>query len=142
MHFACHGSFDPEEHEQSIIYLEGGDKLKSRDIAGERRNFGKDRPFVFINACQTGRADFSLVGIGSWADKFVNAKSSGFLGSSWEVNDGLAYRFSESFYSALRRGDTIGEAMKEARTEIRGEPDPTWLAYTLYADPLARVTFS
>jgi hypothetical protein len=142
LHFACHGSFDPEEHEQSVVYLEGDDKLKSRDIAGERRNFGKDRPFVFINACQTARADFSLVGIGSWADKFINANSSGFLGSSWEVNDRLAYRFSEAFYSALRRGVTIGEAMREARNAIRGEADPTWLAYTLYADPLARVTFS
>jgi hypothetical protein len=142
LHFACHGSFDPEEHEQSVVYLEGDDKLKSRDIAGERRNFGKDRPFVFINACQTARADFSLVGIGSWADKFIQANSSGFLGSSWEVNDRLAYRFSEAFYSALHRGKTIGEAVREARTEIRGEPDPTWLAYTLYADPLARVTFS
>ena len=141
IHFACHGSFDPEEHEQSVLYLQGRDKLKSRDIAGERRNFGKDRPFVFINACQTARADFSLVGIGSWADKFIKANSSGFLGSSWEVNDELAYRFSRSFYSALLEGKTVGEAMIRARLEIRHEPDPTWLAYTLYADPLAKVIF-
>ena len=141
IHFACHGSFDPEEHEQSVLYLHGRDKLKSRDIAGERRNFGKDKPFVFINACQTARADFALVGIGSWADKFINANSSGFLGSSWEVNDELAYRFSRSFYGALLEGKTVGEAMREARLEIRGEPDPTWLAYTLYADPLAKVVF-
>lgn len=142
IHFACHGSFDPTEHEQSIVYLEGDDKLKSRDISGERRNFGRDKPFVFINACQTSRADFSLVGIGSWADKFVNAKSSGFLGASWEVDDGLASVFSMAFYDNLCKGMTIGEAMKGARTKIKGKPDPTWLAYTLYADPLAKIVFS
>ena|GEM_PF-2277810 len=142
LHFACHGSFDPTEHEQSIVYLEGEDKLKSRDISGERKNFGRDNPFVFINACQTSRADFSLVGIGSWADKFVNAKSSGFLGASWEVDDGLASVFSMAFYDNLCKGMTIGEAMKGARTKIKGKSDPTWLSYTLYADPLAKIVFS
>ena len=140
IHFACHGEFDPDEHENSTIYLQD-DKLMPRDISGERRNFGKDRPFVFLNACKTARADFSLVGIGSWADKFVSAKSSGFLGSSWEVKDNLAFSFSETFYNALRGNKTIGEAMKEARLQISQEPDPTWLAYTLYADPLAKVIF-
>jgi hypothetical protein len=142
IHFACHGSFNPKDHEKSIVYLEGNDKLKPRDIAGERKNFGRDKPFVFINACQTTRADFSLVGIGSWADKFVNAKSSVFLGASWEVNDEKACCFTEAFYDNLCKGMTIGEAMKEARTKIKEEIDPTWLAYTLYADPLAKVVFS
>ena len=141
IHFACHGSFDPEEHEQSMVYLQGDDILKSRDISGERRNFGKDKPFVFINACETANADFSLVGIGSWAYKFITAHSSGFLGSSWEVNDRLAYLFSVSFYDGIRKGKTIGDAMREARLEVRRVPDPTWLAYTLYADPNAKVAF-
>jgi hypothetical protein len=142
IHFACHGKFDPEAHEQSIVYLDGNDELKSRDISGRKENFGKDKPFVFINACQTARGDFSLVGIGSWAKEFIEANSSGFLGSSWEVNDELAYRFSTSFYSALLQGKTIGEAMRNARLEIRKEFDPTWLAYALYADPLAKVIFT
>ncbi len=141
MHFACHGSFDPEEHEQSIVYLQGNDILRSRDISGERRNFGKDKPFVFINACETANADFSLVGIGSWAYKFITAHSSGFLGSSWEVNDRLACLFSISFYDGLRRGKTLGDAMRDARLKIRSIPDPTWLAYALYADPNAKMIF-
>ena len=141
IHFACHGSFDPEEHEQSAIYLEDGKRLLSRDIAGERRNFGRDKPFVFINACQTARADFSLVGIGSWADKFINSQASGFLGSSWEVNDELAYQFSQAFYRGLLEGQSIGEAVQKARLLIKNDYDSTWLAYCVYADPLARVTF-
>jgi len=142
IHFACHGSFDPEEHEQSIIYLEGNEKLRSRDISGTRRNFGRDRPFVFINACQTARADFSLVGIGSWADKFINAQAGGFLGSLWEVDDRLAYDFTKAFYESLMDGKTIGEAVREARLQIKNEYNSTWLAYSIYADPLAEVVFA
>lgn len=141
IHFACHASFDPETHEQSSIYLQGNDKLLVRDIAGKRRNFRKDRPFVFINACSTARADFSLVGIGGWAARFIDANASGFLGSSWEVNDELASRFSESFYQALKDDKPIGQAMREARLKIQNDSDPTWLAYTLYADPSAKVAF-
>jgi serine/threonine protein kinase len=141
LHFACHGSFDPVDYEQSSIHLLGSDRLRPRDITGERRNFGKDSPLVFVNACHTARGDFSLVGIGSWAEKFVNANSSGFLGASWAVDDTLAYRFCIVFYGALLEGKLIGEAMREARIVIKDAGDPTWLAYTLYADPLARVVF-
>lgn len=142
IHFVCHGQFDPQKHEQSTLYLEDHDQLKARDIAGERRNFGKNRPFVFLNACQTARADVSLVGIGSWAEKFIGAESGGFLGSSWDVTDSLAARFSQSFYRALLEGKTIGEAVQRARLDVREDGDPTWLAYTLYADPLARAVFA
>lgn len=141
VHFICHGRFNPEKHEQSMIFLQDMGELKARDIAGERRNFGKNRPFVFLNACETSRAEISLVGIGSWAEKFIGAESGGFLGSSWDVTDPLAARFSQSFYRELLEGKTIGQAVQEARSYIRREEDPTWLAYTLYADPLARVVF-
>jgi hypothetical protein len=141
LHFACHGSFDPEEHEQSVIYLEENERLNSRDISGMRRNFGRDNPLIFINACQTARADFSLVGIGGWADKFINAQASGFLGSAWEVNDRLAYEFTRAFYLALLQGNTVGEAVQVARLQIKDDQDSTWLAYTVYADPLAKIVF-
>jgi len=33
----------------------------------------------------------------------------------------------------------IGEAVRAARIAVRAEGDPTWLAYTVFADPLASV---
>jgi hypothetical protein len=33
----------------------------------------------------------------------------------------------------------IGDAVREARAAVRAGGDPTWLAYTVFADPLARV---
>lgn len=140
IHFACHASFVPEEHEQSVIYLQDDDKLKSRDISGKYRTFGRYRPLVFVNACQAARADFTLVGIGSWAQKFLSAKTSAFLGPAWSVGDEAAYRFSEAFYQELKYGEPLGQAVRIARAKIKKLPDTSWLSYVLYGDPLARVS--
>lgn len=138
LHFACHGRFDSNQHEQSSLSLEDG-SLKVRDISGVRRNFGLSTPFVFINACSSSRTDFSLVGIGGWAERFISANASGFLGTSWEVDDELAFEFARNFYEELRNGETIGKAAHLARKAI-AKSNSTWLAYTLYADPNAIVT--
>jgi hypothetical protein len=36
-------------------------------------------------------------------------------------------------------GDPVGKAAHEARLGIRATGDPTWLAYTVFADPLATI---
>jgi hypothetical protein len=39
----------------------------------------------------------------------------------------------------LLAGLFIGQAAREARAAIKPLGDPTWLAYTVFADPLATV---
>lgn len=58
-----------------------------------------------------------------------------------EVDDELAYRFSVSFYEFLREGKTLAEAAQLSRLAISEAPSSTWLAYTLYGDPMATVDF-
>ncbi len=139
IHFACHAEFDNEEHEQAVIKLQDGGKLKSRDISGKNRSFGKHHPLIFVNACQSARSDFKLAGLGGWADKFISAKTSAFVGSAWSVGDDGAYRFAEVFYQALKDGEPLGEAMRQARAATKQLPETTWLAYVLYGDPLAKM---
>jgi hypothetical protein len=56
------------------------------------------------------------------------------------VVDSSASTYAQEFYRAALAGDPLGAAAKKARDAIRDEPgDPTWLAYTLYGDPAARV---
>ena len=57
------------------------------------------------------------------------------------MTDQAARAFAEAFYGALLRGETIGEAVAEARQVVRQRypDDPTWLAYRCFADPLARL---
>jgi hypothetical protein len=140
LHVAAHGSFDARLPANSAISLTGG-LLRPSDIAAR---FGgqRPRPLVFINACHGARSEYSFTGLGGWADRLVrNARIGAFIGASWEVNDQLALRFAESFYTALLRDNkTIGESFRLARQTIRdaAPANSTWLAYVLYADPEAR----
>lgn len=140
LHVAAHGSFDAQMPDNSAISLTGG-VLRPSDIAAR---FGgkRPRPLVFINACHGARSAYSFTGLGGWADRLVrNARIGAFIGASWEVNDQLALRFAEVFYTALlKEGKTIGESFRHARQTIRdvAPANSTWLAYVLYADPEAK----
>ncbi len=140
-HFACHGDFDATRPDDSALMLQG-DSLRPSQIVGPMRTgVAHSKPLVFLNACHTGETGFSLTGMGGWAARFVRAGASAFVGSLWEVNDVLAAQFAIRFYTDLLQGATLGDAFHAARAHIRAlDPaNPTWLAYTLYADPNGRI---
>jgi len=140
-HFACHGDFDYTRPDESVLKLQG-DSLRPSQIVGPMRTgVAHSKPLVFLNACHTGQTGFSLTNMGGWAARFVRAGASAFIGSLWEVNDELAALFAIRFYTDLLAGQTLGDAFHAARVHIRKEDraNPTWLAYTLYADPNGRV---
>lgn len=142
LHIATHGQFNAEDADQSVIEL-ADDTLRPGDLRGTLlRGIRQSAPLVFLNACDGGRANFGLTGLGGWAEKlFQEANAAAFVGALWEVHDALAVEFSRHFYDRLAAGDTLGEAMRAARAHLRNlDPvNPTWLAYTLYGDPNAEI---
>ena len=139
-HFSGHGSYRDEPNpERSALILEGGDRLTPEDLGGRVANLGKARPLVFLNACQVGQSQMTLTGIGGWASRFLRAGAGGFIGAYWSVYDSPAFDFARAFYGHLLAGVPIGRAAREARLAARSSGDPTWLAYTVFADPLATV---
>jgi hypothetical protein len=140
LHFACHGEYNAKDPDWSSLYLEEGATLCPIDIDGDKLIFGRDHPLVFLNACETGQGGYALTGMGGWAEAFIRrAKSSGFVGSIWEANSESAYKFAVQFYRHLLEGKTVAEAARLARQSIKRAGDPTWLSYTVYANPLARL---
>ncbi|MFN8495285.1 MAG: CHAT domain-containing protein [Caldilineaceae bacterium] len=144
LHLAAHGNFIPTNADESPIALQNGEQLRPLDLAGARSaGFRRERPLVFLNACHTGQAEFTLTGLGGWAERLVGDIGVGaFVGSLWEVHDELAADFAIAFYKNLIAEQTFGEAFHNARLSIRqAQPaNPTWLAYTLYADPNGKLT--
>jgi hypothetical protein len=144
-HFTGHARADENtDADQSAIELANREALTPEDVAGEVENVLAPRPFVFLNACQSARGGLSLTGVGGWAQRLLKPNStdraaSAFVGSYWMVDDEAAFRFAQALYQGLIAGKPIGQAAREARLAIRGEEDPTWLAYTVYADPHATV---
>jgi hypothetical protein len=139
-HFSGHGSYRDEPNpERSALILESGDRLTPEDLGGRVANLGKARPLVFLNACQVGQSTMTLTGIGGWAGRFLRAGAGGFIGAYWSVYDRPAFDFAQAVYGHLLKGVPVGRAIREARLAARASGDPTWLAYTVFADPLATV---
>ena len=99
---------------------------------------------MFLNACRVGSGGLSITGLGGWASVLVGDCGVGaVIAPLWSVNDALACEFARVFYEQLRTqpGCTIGQALRQARRRVRDAAphNPTWLAYSLYAHPNARV---
>jgi len=138
-HFTGHGGFRGPDPNRSAMLLENQEELMPEDLAGVVRNLGLAQPLVFLNACQIGRGAMSLTDIGGFAQQFLRAGAGAFIGAYWSVYDRPAHDFALALYSRLLSGMAIGKAVQEARAAIKPLGDPTWLAYTVFADPLATV---
>ena len=138
-HFTGHGVADDQSADASSILLEGGQRFQPQSLTGTARNLRLGKPLVFLNACQVGRSGLALTGSGGWAQRFIGAGAAAFVGTYWSVSDTPACTFARELYDRLVGGAPIGMAVKEARAAIRAPDDPTWLAYTLFAHPLASV---
>ncbi len=107
---------------------------------------------VFVNCCHLGRISGvvanplgrpSAIAAG-FAEKFIEIGVRAVVAAGWPVDDAAAGTFANTFYRSLRRGETFGEAVREARAETRKQhPDSnTWAAYQCYGDPSFRPTAS
>jgi CHAT domain-containing protein len=99
------------------------------------------RPMVVLNACQVGRMQRRLGGTGGFAKAFLNRGAGVFVSSLWAVGDEPARDFVEGMYDSLSSGDMIFQAVNKAREAARKAGDFTWLAYTVYANPHATISF-
>jgi len=140
LHFACHNSFDPAAADRATIRF-GSESFTPSVLAPmvAEASFTDSRPLVFMNACRSAGEAPLYTELAGWASNFMKAGASAFVGSAWAVRDQSAKRFAESFYRAALEGRTLGQAATHARAELDDRADPTWLAYTVYGDPLATV---
>jgi hypothetical protein len=142
-HFSGHGRYrEGEDPNLSALELEDYKRLTPENLSGPTRNLGLAHPLVFLNACNVGRRAMSLTDVGGWADKFLWAGAGAFVGAQWSIDDQAAYGFAKGLYGRmLDEGMPIGQAVRESRLALRAAHpgDPTWLAYTVFADPLATI---
>jgi CHAT domain-containing protein len=136
-HFSGHGLAGEGDPNRSAVRLEAGEEMSAEELCGVVANLGKAKPLVFMNACQIGRTGMSLTDVGGWASQFLRAGAGAFVGAYWSVYDSPARGFASAFYTRLLAGNSVGAAARAARAEVRVDDDPTWLAYTVYADPAA-----
>jgi hypothetical protein len=136
-HFTGHGFHRESTPDLSGIWLEDEEELTPVHLSGKAKRMGVSHPLVFLNACSTGKSGMSLTEMGGWVPHFLKAGAGVCLGALWPIDDGPARAFAREFYSAFTAGAPVAEAVLAARQAIRSDGNPTWLAYTVFAHPLA-----
>lgn len=142
VHFAAHGSFFPDAPDgDSSLWLQADHALSPQDLTGAaiRSHFRQKHPAFFFNACEVGRQGYALTRISGWANRLVSAGAGLFVGPLWAVQDRSAAAFAAEFYQALLGGQTVAQAVRQARKATQEFDDPTWLAYSVYGHPNARL---
>ena len=156
LHFAGHGfSNDTDvpavremvlaDYRPGVVSVAGADRSRVafglEDLRGALPDspFADPGPLVFLNACRIGEAPSTRSEVGGFAETFLRGGAGAFVGCLWSVGDQPAREFVAAFYEALDSGHTIAEATLAARRAAREAGDISWLAYTVYAHPDARL---
>jgi hypothetical protein len=141
LHFASHNEYTGGRN--GVPFGSGRDERLFEPVnlarAQGAHRFATRRPLVFMNACRTAGQDPTYTALAGWADRFIEAGAGAFVGSLWAVRDASARAFAVEFYTGLTGGMPIGAATKAARMAVKAAGDPTWLAYSVFGDPDARM---
>ena len=67
-----------------------------------------------------------------FAEAFLRGGVANFIGTWWPVSDEAASTFAAALYKDLAKGESIGEALRAARSAVRGLPSADWANYLHY----------
>jgi CHAT domain-containing protein len=150
VHYAGHGDFD-EARPDRVGWLFASGLLTANEISA----VAHAPALIVANACLSSR--LSTVGTNtrpikelarrallapSLADEFFRLGVRDYVGTAWEVNDIGATMFAEELYASLLAHETLGHALRAARTVLWGSRrtfGSLWAAYQHYGDPNAVV---
>lgn len=145
VHVAAHGSFYPDAPDLHATLRLGDEALTPAHLVGPllEDHLRRVRPVFVVNACGAGRLGWTWTGMGGWAQRLVRGGVGAFLAPMWAASDDAALTFATHFYKALLDKEPVSRAVRQARCATRdAHPgDPTYLAYSLYAHPSARLCF-
>jgi len=156
IHFALHGTYEGRDDEDGLVFIDEKDGVRSLVYVGAKKIAARaslkpkilpNRPFVFVNACQVGRARTNLGNYSGIAASLIAAGARGVVACTWNVDDGVAGSISATFYTQADKGVPVAEIVRaqRARYVVRADtvdakaPSPTLLAYQYYGHPGLRV---
>jgi class 3 adenylate cyclase/CHAT domain-containing protein len=145
VHFAGHADYHREAPEASAWLFSDG-KLTGSNIL-QLAGLRPMPALVFSNACQSGfteewasrQGDPGIFGL---AHAFLLSGVQHYIGTFWDIPDAPSAQFARAFYSSLFSGQTIGQALRQARETLIGSlglQTTTWASYVLYGDPTVRL---
>ncbi len=139
VHIAAHGEVDTAMQQYSGIILSASDRRLDPIVVQGSELTRRNRPFVFLNACQVGTAGAFLSDYGGMPGAFLSEGCTGYVAPLWNVDDTVAKDFATEFYAAvLDNGTPVAEALRALRSRFGTEwsgNTATPLAYVFYGHP-------
>jgi hypothetical protein len=138
IHFAVHGKWTMGDDPDGIV-LGDGSTLRPDEVLGVTL---KNKPFVFLNACQLGQGKVTLGDYGGIAAAFLEAGASGVVAALWNVDDKQARELATRFYSEMQQNATgPGEVFRRQRATFAEDTGSKLsLAYQFFGHPQMRMT--
>jgi CHAT domain-containing protein/tetratricopeptide (TPR) repeat protein len=138
VHVAAHAVTNPRDALLSSIALapDGTDSgtLYLRDVL----SLPVRSRLVVLAGCGTGARGGTSGELGSFASAFLAAGAKSVVATLWDVEDSVASRFSEQFYSRLAAGEPPADALRGAQLAMLHSMDETssnpaaWAAWTYH----------
>jgi hypothetical protein len=131
IHYAGHAFFDATSPSSGGILCAGGRVLSGADLAALEAL----PALVCFNACESGRVrqasgvQRALGRSTGFAEAFLRGGVANFIGTWWPVSDAAAAVCAGTLYERLMRGETIGAALKAARSEVLKLGSANYLHY-------------
>jgi hypothetical protein len=142
LHIACHGV--TTDNGKQAIYLENDLTLDCDELLGlegVEKGLRTQKPLVFMNACEVGRQVPALIGVGGFAQSFIDMGASAVIAPLWSVKDSIAHEIAQVFYeTVLAQPDMpFAQILQQMRAKAYDWAigEDTYAAYCFYGDPLA-----
>jgi hypothetical protein len=143
LHFICHGEAGKDDE---ILFLDEEEELQSRELfplMGFRNLIGRERPLVFLNACEVGRVVQSIMGGAGFPRALGDLGARAVIAPLWPVDNVLAHKVAEEIYAfALSSPErSLADAVRNIRSKAYtgAEFEDSYAAYCFYGDPLTRL---
>jgi hypothetical protein len=121
LHFIGHGGFDPDQGEGALFFEKPDGRpepVTGQSLATFLKDF-KTLGLVFLNACDTARADSSGVNpFSGVAGALVLGGMPAVVAMQFPISDQAAIAFSAAFYQRLAIGDPVDASVVEGRQAI------------------------
>lgn len=138
VHFACHASYDHENHLKSYLSLSKNFELRLEHL--EQGLSIPSRPMVMLNACETGNMNSLYTSF--FAQQFYVCGARGVVATECVIPDAFASEFANQLYRYLLKGLPLGQALFESRWHFwNSVQKPTGLIYSMYAQPSVRLKY-
>ncbi len=142
IHFAGHCEYNSRKFSTSgWVLSDGRMELEDFQLMAQTQALPS---VIFANACQSAKAGITFVDpnrqgyIYNMAYALLFSGVRHYIGSSFRLDDTLAFQLAREFYTQIIEGKSIGEALSHARINLIKKysyDTVAWGSYILYGDP-------